>query len=129
VIEQLQSLMKALEAGSYNVNPIQAAKPMNLEFTIVDKDTGKIVRTGMVRSMSVEYSRHDNHVRSFRFEGIELIKIQREVVEPMHYLGRGGENVPKPQYFESKKCQHSWKRYEGFMDKYDYCEKCNEKRT
>ena len=28
----------------------------------------------------------------------------------------------------SHKCDHAWKKYEGFMDRYDYCEKCNEKR-
>lgn len=29
----------------------------------------------------------------------------------------------------AKNCSHVWKKYTGFMDNYDYCEKCNEKRT
>lgn len=27
-----------------------------------------------------------------------------------------------------KTCQHSWKKYVGLMDSFDYCEKCDEKR-
>jgi hypothetical protein len=26
-------------------------------------------------------------------------------------------------------CEHVWKTYEGFTNKYDYCEKCDEKKT
>jgi hypothetical protein len=25
-------------------------------------------------------------------------------------------------------CNHSWKRYCGIIEEYDYCEKCDEKR-
>ena len=31
----------------------------------------------------------------------------------------GGEKAP---------CAHKWKRYNGFMDSYDYCEHCDEKK-
>lgn len=26
-------------------------------------------------------------------------------------------------------CYHKWVKYEGFTDKYEFCEKCDEKRT
>jgi hypothetical protein len=123
MIEQLQSLMKALEAGSYNYPP-QQENHMNLEFKITDKDTGEVLHEGLVTSWRVEISR--NSGRKFSFEGIQLIKAKKE--EPTHYMARAAE-PPRTQYFETKRCDHVWKSYEGFMDKYNYCEKCNEKRT
>lgn len=28
-----------------------------------------------------------------------------------------------------KSCDHTWKRYQGFIESYDYCTKCDEKRN
>ena len=34
-----------------------------------------------------------------------------------------------PKLERKKVCSHSWKTYEGFTQKYDYCVHCDEKKT
>lgn len=45
-------------------------------------------------------------------------------------LPQSWQGWPKSIHWgEVKYCNHSWKNYIGFTDKYEYCEKCNEKKN
>lgn len=161
MIEQLQSLMKALEAGSYNAQPQQAEKKMSIlngkmrpghcKITITDKQTGEVLleQECFVKNYSISRSRGTQPIYTMgRYDAAEFVECVRppstefslngiilpspeetpnEAPVPKKLNFFSNERVDMPDYFK-KQCEHRWKRYEGFMENYDFCEICNEKR-
>ncbi len=89
-------------------------------FKIIDEDTGDIMHEGFVTSWQWSFSSYNG--KKFNFEGVEMPK--GAAVPPS-----GIYNASIPILKTATKCDHSWKTYQGFMDQYEYCDKCNEKKT
>jgi hypothetical protein len=140
MIEQLQSLMKALEAGNYScgtyVQPEE--KKMNLQFKIVDTDTGEVMHEGYVTSWRMTRNHYDE---TFSFDGIRAVKLEQPKKDnriPIPELSDDellaqlvGEKPAKqvPVLKALNNCEHHWKNYVGITQSYEYCEVCNERRT
>ena len=70
-------------------------------------------------------------------EPLKPFELQDTLSQLMKALEAGSYNASPSAFrgeplqvesLESVFCGHTWKKYEGFTDVYDYCEKCNEKR-
>jgi hypothetical protein len=170
MIEHLQSLLKALEAGSYSTQPkpaenrqmINGHKALGKCKLIITNEDGETVMNAEVflKSYDMRHERDSIHVMG-EYSAVEYIPRNMELtltcsvaptpvkVEPVvthkaremsdsEFLGiLTGDVVASSTPIHavtsfangcSHKCDHTWKKYEGFMDRYDYCEKCNEKR-
>jgi hypothetical protein len=114
--------------------------------TITDKE-GKIlmVAEGFIKHHRVTYGNYDpvyslgsghwtDHLMKRDTEmSFDMVVTrmgdQVEKAETKHYLDRAAGTQPIPQYFSKKPCNHDWRNYEGFMEKFQYCALCNEKKN
>lgn len=100
MIEQLEILMKALEAGGYYN-------------TYASDDSGNI------------YSWGNDGVRQYNNPDDEKTYSQ----PPTHRLGMGLDSISLGTDFDGTQgCDHNWSTYKGLHEAFDFCKKCDIKK-
>lgn len=92
---------------------------MDLEFSIIDKETGKTVISGKITGYRVNYSRNSIEW----IDGItEYIGPTSKTVniEGVCFLGAPPE--------QPKVCEHQWHEYRGLKEQFEVCGLCGVKK-
>lgn len=88
---------------------------MNVEFSLVDKQTGEVMVTGIATHYSYTYDNYGQ--KKVHIEGVTLSPVK-------HHTPRNPNYIPD----QLDACRHKWKDYQGLSETYEVCDMCGVKK-